>query len=70
MEGYIEIEETIKDGRVVKRLINGVEYPLSDGFPDFLRNHDYRGVNLKQFMSWEYAKERYGHFPPPPDTEI
>lgn len=59
MNDYIEIEETLTDGIVTKRLINGVEYPVGE-FPEDLRMQFYKGINLKQTMSVADAKKMYG----------
>jgi hypothetical protein len=56
----VEIEEYFEGGTVVKRLINGVEYPVEDGFPPELRIQEFHGVNVKQHMSYENAKKLYG----------
>ncbi len=55
----IEIEENIKDGVVVKRLINGIEFPVDDlSFVE--RIHEVGYATIKQVMSVEEAKKRFG----------
>lgn len=58
-DAFVEIKEWLENGKVAKRTINGIEYPL-DEFPEALHIEVFKGVSITQFMSKEDALKIYG----------